>query len=469
MFHDASKKGSVGRSRRVESLSPQRNVGNHRYSRNQNPETARHVLDSLRYWDVVMPPVRKYMVGGFLVPGVKKAFSEISLGSLNKRRRITLELYKKVKKTWTESIDDQNLKVHKELLQGFSSTSVVSSDDATVAREESSFLLDDDDMLIFRILKPVSAGSHFPDNDDESVASIQGDLEAHYLTTFSIDDYGDGYDESNIKVCWKERYRAKLQAMEIVGSHSHSRTVEIQMGLGEDTIVRDFSFDSIQQADTFKNVFEELQRLQRERGLRQAVAHGSDILAFQSKDNGKPVEVKSRGLDFIPEENNVDTTERSISIPREEKKWKFGIFQQELTKSIPDNLNILVEIVSASKLPIGDMSSSDPYVLVQDGKREWHRTGFIPHTLNPVWTLSTASLFLIQSTIAEFFESSNYMEFIVKDYDSMGDHDVLGSVLVSKNDMLRGTGVRTEYELSQFAGKKIVAPSGGKKVSAVSL
>jgi Ca2+-dependent lipid-binding protein len=116
-------------------------------------------------------------------------------------------------------------------------------------------------------------------------------------------------------------------------------------------------------------------------------------------------------------------------------------------------------------LPLLDIFSSDPYVLVQDGKTEWHRTAFLAKTLNPVWTLSTGSLFLIQISLAEFFESSNYMEFIVKDYDSIGDHEVLGSVLVSKTDMLEGTGDRTEYKLSQYAGKSNVVSAGAKEVS----
>jgi hypothetical protein len=111
-----------------------------------------------------------------------------------------------------------------------------------------------------------------------------------------------------------------------------------------------------------------------------------------------------------------------------------------------------------------DIFSSDPYVLVQDGKKEWHRTSFIPHTLNPVWTLSTGSLFLIQTTLTSFFESANYMEFIVKDYDSLGDHEVLGTVMVSKKEMLNGTGDRNEYELSLHSGKTKVSFTVGKKV-----
>lgn len=100
---------------------------------------------------------------------------------------------------------------------------------------------------------------------------------------------------------------------------------------------------------------------------------------------------------------------------------------------------------------------------VRDGKTEWHRTNPIYASLNPVWTLSTLSLFLIETTLAEFFEDSNFLEFIVKDYDSIGEDEILGSVMLSKSDLLKGNGSRHEYELKPHTGKNRVA-NDGKKV-----
>ena len=96
-------------------------------------------------------------------------------------------------------------------------------------------------------------------------------------------------------------------------------------------------------------------------------------------------------------------------------------------------------------------------MVVEDGRKEWHRTSVISKTLNPVWTLSTGSLFLIETTLVEFFESARHVEFIVKDYDSVGENDVLGSVLVNKKEMLRSTGERLEYPLGTFQseGKEV--------------
>jgi hypothetical protein len=45
-----------------------------------------------------------------------------------------------------------------------------------------------------------------------------------------------------------------------------------------------------------------------------------------------------------------------------------------------ENIKILVEIVAAYDLPVGDLKSSDPYVLVRMGSREIHRTKHLSKT-----------------------------------------------------------------------------------------
>jgi C2 domain len=86
----------------------------------------------------------------------------------------------------------------------------------------------------------------------------------------------------------------------------------------------------------------------------------------------------------------------------------------------------------------------------------WHKTEPIYTSLNPVWTLSTLSLFLIETTLAEFFENANFLEFIVKDYDTVGEDEILGSVMISKTELLEGNGNRHEYELKPHTGKNRV-------------
>ncbi len=45
-----------------------------------------------------------------------------------------------------------------------------------------------------------------------------------------------------------------------------------------------------------------------------------------------------------------------------------------------ENIKILVDIVAAYDLPVGDLRSSDPYVLVRMGSREIHRTKYLSKT-----------------------------------------------------------------------------------------
>ena len=59
------------------------------------------------------------------------------------------------------------------------------------------------------------------------------------------------------------------------------------------------------------------------------------------------------------------------------------------------------------------------------------------------------------------------MEFFVKDYDSIGEHEILGTAMVPKKEILESDGEREEFELRQFAGKNNVQSIGNKKVRLV--
>lgn len=50
-----------------------------------------------------------------------------------------------------------------------------------------------------------------------------------------------------------------------------------------------------------------------------------------------------------------------------------------------ENINLLVEIVGATDLPVADISSTDPYVVVRMGGKDIHRTGVISKDLDPIW------------------------------------------------------------------------------------
>ncbi len=50
------------------------------------------------------------------------------------------------------------------------------------------------------------------------------------------------------------------------------------------------------------------------------------------------------------------------------------------SKSASGKIQLLIEIVSALNVPVGDLFSSDPYVIVRMGDKEVHRTDYIPRT-----------------------------------------------------------------------------------------
>jgi len=304
------------------------------------------------------------------------------------------------------------------------------------------------------------------DDDDSQSTVPNGSLEAHSLISYNITDYGDGYnhrDESEMTVQWKERYRTRLSSVEI--QNVHPRMIELQLGVGDDVILRDFCFDSPHEVETFVKVFEKMRDLQHERGSRLAMNHQLINKTLESTPENEPIvdfDDDDCGGEEQKKEQQKGTT--SAFVVNNPTSSFTGLFSKKKKKTIPNSVNLLIEIVSATNLPIADLTSSDPYVCVEDGRKEWHRTGYISKSLNPVWTLLTGSLFLIQTTLNDFFLDANRIEFIVKDY-TVGDNDTLGSVLVNKNDLLAGEGERINYELTtkQHTGKNRVAAIGHKK------
>jgi hypothetical protein len=139
--------------------------------------------------------------------------------------------------------------------------------------------------------------------------------------------------------------------------------------------------------------------------------------------------------------------EKKIAAQKSRKKLKDAIGQ-----SIDPGatIKLLVEIVSGWDLPVGDMISSDPFVVVKMGphyEREIHRTKHLSKTLNPVWTIKNQSLFLLSTSSRELFRCFEGIMFEVRDYDAFGDNEVLGRVYVPPKVMYEGKADRTEFAL----------------------
>jgi hypothetical protein len=312
-----------------------------------------HVLESIRYWDVTMPPVKKYMLGGTLVPAFKNVLSEFSMGSLNKKRRITIELYKPTKSKDHRSqshYQPHERRMFGTLLKGVSSLNL--TDRPT---------LDDHDIVIFRILKARRLDSS--DDDSETTGGTSnGDLDSRTISAVSLlADNEDVHEWKSLQ--WKERYRAKLQNMEILSSHG--RTVDMRMGAGDDTVVRDLLFDNKHDAQTFITVFQELRQLQREAGLRLAISFGSTTAKpsrMIDRPSGMIDPPSPSGLESTPEEPENEDDHDEM----EARGFAGKILAGGEKKQFPDNLCLLFEIVSASNLPIAGKPSRKGWRLFVD-------------------------------------------------------------------------------------------------------
>ena len=81
-------------------------------------------------------------------------------------------------------------------------------------------------------------------------------------------------------------------------------------------------------------------------------------------------------------------------------------------------IRLLIDICSAIELPVTDLLSTDAYVIVRLGSKEVHRTKVIPNSRNPIWTLETKSLFLLEFT--EMITVSREADDVVPHKRSMG-------------------------------------------------
>lgn len=215
---------------------------------------------------------------------------------------------------------------------------------------------------------------------------------------------------------WSVQRELKTEDIEVL--KGSSKVVEVKVGHGNDTVVRDLKFHNSPDADQFERGLAKVKELEKQRCLKQMASYKASTKSLNA------------------------TSARGIGD----------------TLDVGDNVNILVEIVSAINLPAADINGySDPYCVVRMKGKDIHRTKAVKKSLQPIWVLETGSLFLIQCTTEDFFASTSGITFTVKDYDVANADDNLATVSVPLKDALEGTGERTEYQMTldkSFKGKK---------------
>ena len=73
-------------------------------------------------------------------------------------------------------------------------------------------------------------------------------------------------------------------------------------------------------------------------------------------------------------------------------------------------------------LPVADAKSTDPYVKVKLGERDVHETKPVFNSLEPIYTVDTKSLFILDINQAELTKADGLL-FKVKDHDTGGKND----------------------------------------------
>jgi hypothetical protein len=138
-------------------------------SQRQGPH---YSLYSMRFWDVRMPPVKKHMVQGYLVPTMKGAVSRV----FSKQRRISVNIYRRSSSDTSDTNQHADAaastvqtQLFHQLLKGISTDEIENN----VHDEEYGNLLNDD-ICVLRVLKPKPIKGNDDDDQEENVM-VDGD------------------------------------------------------------------------------------------------------------------------------------------------------------------------------------------------------------------------------------------------------------------------------------------------------
>lgn len=502
------------------------------------------LLQSMRHWNVTLPPLKRHVVDGKLVD----TFRGSLYGNDRKRnlpvakRRLTIELFGQDQDTklWGDrkrrNFSDLEKNRDYYCASGGSSCGGVSrlsdpswellkgasSDNLSIAKNDwqsdtdssandgdnadgHNYQLAERDIVVLRVMKSrvitqyddeyglgdsgVNSGLRDRKWESQSMSdrtmSWMVGLESGNEDCDRDDHVSFSSRESLVKkhVRWTELSRTRLSHIELVREDFEANEVDLKMGVGARTVVQTFRFDGLsvygtrsnkQEGDarTFARLFRLLKRLEKERAQGLAAAHRC---LFSERDS-----YKKEGSSNSAHHGSLGQ-ESTITKSHHGNGNGYGDdFEYEGEREeVDDTVSILVEIVSASNLPypgaitrdshdginphyIGVTEnkddfmpdpevphSIDPYVVIRDGKVDIHSTSFITDSINPVWTLSTGSFFLLQSDVVEFFDRSNVLEFTVKNHRATAniEDQTIGTVMVHKTELLDGTGERKCYQI----------------------
>lgn len=150
----------------------------------------------------------------------------------------------------------------------------------------------------------------------------------------------------------------------------------------------------------------------------------------------------------------VDIIKQNKMLQEKRAKDRVESIMSGITLQKDEQLTFLIDICSAMDLPRTDVGrDSDPYVTVRFNGRKIHKTHYISHEDNPIWTLRSKSLFIWKIDAMELFQSEDGLIFEVKDYDAVGENESMGAFSVSPKALYNWNGERKKFSLKPLLGK----------------
>jgi hypothetical protein len=387
-----------------------------------------YTLYSMRFWDVRMPPVKKHMVHGYMVPTMKGAVSVSRVFS--KPRRISVEVYRP-SETHTISTDASTVQTQlfNQLLKGISTNDIIAQDQK----------LQNDDICVLRVLKPKPTLANADGGDDQEENMLEQEdwgksrtktftkeesknecnaclvlvwfqdcivgwcISPFYIQFFFIIGnrsigsasmsslgFGGMEEESSVGMAsWRERLRYKLENIEIV--KASAKTCDIKLGVGSETNIRSLHFSKPRHCQSFIKVMEKMKVMERERAKHKAEEYFNNMTSSRRAASSpsstttptrkSPLNVKKRLYSMFDGGNNDhDTASTTATMSKALFKSNSNEQQSSGGRDTPLAIDLLIEIVSASNLPAADIYTSDPYVVVREASKEVHRTKIISNT-----------------------------------------------------------------------------------------
>ena len=363
---------------------------------------------TLGCWKVGMTPAKTLVVLGGTIPIPKPNFF------VRHKRRIVIEVHRR----W----DPED------------STATTSSN----SENQDGKALGEEDEVFFCIQKlqkmdlDDTSNNCAEDSDNEQVES---------------EDESNDNDEQQDTVVktWIEHYRYPVSALTLTSIKNNR--IDLELGIGDNKEERDMEFVSEKEASEFDALWNDLLERAKNRATRQ-------LQDYQEQMEGKDMSENEKAVaDDLLKEDAEAIMEESVGTGCESTDDNDTGDEDNTTTT---KIQLLIDIVSGSNLPIGDTleGTSDPFVVIQMNGKDLHKTRYISNNRDPIWTIQHKSLCLIELPAKDFM-LANAMTFVVKDHDTLKSDDTLGYVKVPCEDLLEGTGERKEYTLDTYKnGKK---------------